>query len=299
MPVHEGTGEYSTSQLGRNDLFNLSGMVSVVTGGGTGIGLMIAQGLSANGAKVYIVGRRQEVLEKAVKEHEGVGQMIALVGDTTDKESIQSLVKDLSEKESYIDLLVNNAGVAGDMLDENMDTKNFGSVYDALWNQTFETTSQILTTNVLGYYYTAVGFLPLLHKSTSANTGYSAQILNVTSNASFGKMPMNNCIYSASKAASTHLSKMLATLLADSKIRSNVLAPGLYPSEMTAGDSNENNQSNLGKDQFGMEIPAGRAGTTPEMAATAVFMASKANTYMNGSVVMTDGGVLLKMPSVF
>ena len=110
---------------------------------------------------------------------------------------------------------------------------------------------------------------------------------------------MNNAIYSSSKAASTHLGKMFAALLADSKIRVNVLAPGLYPSEMTAGESDNVNQSNLGKDQFGMEIPAGRAGTTPEMAATAVYMASKANTYMNGSVVMTDGGVLLKMPSVF
>lgn len=88
---------------------------------------------------------------------------------------------------------------------------------------------------------------------------------------------MNNMIYAASKAASTHLSKMLATVLADLKIRSNVLAPGLYPSEMTAGDSDEKGQSNLGKDQFGMELPAGRAGSAEEMAATAVYMASKAS----------------------
>lgn len=147
---------------------------------------MIAQGLSANGAKVYIVGRRSDVLETAAKEHEGTGEIIPLVGDTTDKDSITKLVEAIGEKESYIDLLVNNAGVAGEML-KDMDTNKFDSVYDNLWNQSFESTQQVLETNVLGYYFTAVGFLPLLRKSTEQQKGWSAQIINVTSNAGFAK----------------------------------------------------------------------------------------------------------------
>lgn len=112
--------------------------------------------------------------------------MVPLVGDTTSKSSISELVSQLSQSEGHIDLLVNNAGVAGDMLSD-MDTKDFNSVYNALWDQDFDKSQEILDTNVLGYYFTAVGFLPLLHKSTLAKTGYSAQIIFVTSNASFGK----------------------------------------------------------------------------------------------------------------
>lgn len=74
--------------------------------GGTGIGLMIAQALSQNGAKVYITGRRKDKLDQAVQAHgQGIkGELIALQGDVTDNESIKSLVKQIAEKESYIDV---------------------------------------------------------------------------------------------------------------------------------------------------------------------------------------------------
>lgn len=98
------------------DLFDLSFMTAVVTGGGTGIGLMITQALTANGAKVYITGRRAEVLEKTIKAHsKGPGSLHALPGDVSTKEGCLKLAKELESKEPKgIQLLVNNAGIARD-----------------------------------------------------------------------------------------------------------------------------------------------------------------------------------------
>jgi NADP-dependent 3-hydroxy acid dehydrogenase YdfG len=97
-------------------LFDVSHITAVVTGGGTGIGLMITQALITNGAKVYITGRRQEVLENTVKTYNtGPGSLHALPGDISTKEGAIQLAKDLSAKESNgIHLLVNNAGIARD-----------------------------------------------------------------------------------------------------------------------------------------------------------------------------------------
>lgn len=106
----------SQSHYKASDLFDLSFMTAVVTGGGTGIGLMITQALVTNGAKVYITGRRQEVLEKTVEAHnKGPGSLHALPGDVSTKDGCLELVKSLQSKEPKgIQLLVNNAGIARD-----------------------------------------------------------------------------------------------------------------------------------------------------------------------------------------
>ena len=107
----------STKHMDVNHLFNMRGHICVVTGGGTGIGLMASQALSANGAKVYITGRRTEVLQNAAETHtpDGSGGQIIPLGpcDVTKKDDLQRLVKDLQCKEKYINLLICNAGVAG------------------------------------------------------------------------------------------------------------------------------------------------------------------------------------------
>lgn len=97
-------------------LFDVSHVTAVVTGGATGIGLMITQALVANGAKVYITGRRNEVLESTVKQYnQGPGSLHALPGDVSDKQDVLRLAKEIGEKEpDGIQLLVNNAGIARD-----------------------------------------------------------------------------------------------------------------------------------------------------------------------------------------
>lgn len=155
----------------------------------------------------------------------------------------------------------------------------------------------IFQTNVLGYFYVAAAFIPLLSRSPN-----SPQVINVTSNAAFGRQAMAGILYSLSKAASTHLTKMLATHLSPiSTIRCNAIAPGLFPSELTAGGSDDRNKSKLDGGLEGVPIPKtmGRAGTDAEMACSVLYLASKRQTYTNGSIVFIDGGVLTYNPFLF
>lgn len=106
----------NTTELQASKLFDLSFLTAVVTGGGTGIGLMISQALVANGAKVYITGRRKEVLEQTIQSHgAGAGSLHALPGDINSKEGCVQLARDIAAKEPKgFQLLVNNAGIARD-----------------------------------------------------------------------------------------------------------------------------------------------------------------------------------------
>lgn len=110
------SGKAHPEELKASNLFDVSHVTAVVTGGGTGIGLMISQALVNNGAKVYITGRRKEVLESTVKQHNtGPGSLHALPGDVSVKQDVLRLVKELEQKEpNGIQLLVNNAGIARD-----------------------------------------------------------------------------------------------------------------------------------------------------------------------------------------
>lgn len=111
-----GPDKASHDDLKATGLFDVSHVTAVVTGGGTGIGLMISQALVANGAKVYITGRRKEVLEKTVELYnQGPGSLHALPGDVSDKQDVLRLAKEIEQKEpNGIQLLVNNAGIARD-----------------------------------------------------------------------------------------------------------------------------------------------------------------------------------------
>lgn len=95
-----------------NRLFNVQGKVALISGGGSGIGLMAAQTLAANGAKVYITGRRSEKLDRAVELYSGApGQIVPIVADVTSKDSIKSLLQQFSAKEKALHILINNAGI--------------------------------------------------------------------------------------------------------------------------------------------------------------------------------------------
>ena len=101
----------SQDDLSAASLFNIKGWVAVVTGGGSGLGLVTAKALAANGVKVYVTGRRADKLKEAESQHPSGGSIIALQMDVTDKESIQAGVDAIAKKEKYVNFLVNNAGV--------------------------------------------------------------------------------------------------------------------------------------------------------------------------------------------
>ncbi|KAH9831396.1 NAD-P-binding protein [Rhodofomes roseus] len=291
-----------TSLSDLSTLFSVQGQVAVVTGGATGIGLMISTALENNGAIVYIVGRRKEPLEKAAKERSKYGNIIPIQGDISSKESLKSVAEAIKQKHGYINLLVNNAGVLlaqQPKLPTPADTGNdITKLQEALWNtetpETFRTTFDV---NVAGVWFTTVAFLELLHEGNKRalapdGSGVSSQVITISSLASLRRdSGIFSLSYTVSKAAVQHLGKMMAHYLKDWKIRSNIINPGLYPSEMADGFINE--------DAIKATIPIGRAGSPDDMAGLVIFLASKAGSYIDGGVHLTDGGRLLSMPSVF
>ncbi|EWG38308.1 hypothetical protein FVEG_01565 [Fusarium verticillioides 7600] len=284
-------------------LFDVSHITAVVTGGATGIGLMITQALQSNGAKVYITGRRKEVLEQTQKTYgTGPGSIHVLPGDVSEKDEAVRLAEEVSKKEPKgVHLLVNNAGIAEDDNTKfssagEPDTSDAKALSQHFLKTEPEQWADTLKTNVTGPYYMSMAFLPLLAKGHETTPGYSSQIVNVSSISGAMKgSSMGQPAYATSKAALTHLSRMIATLTKDIKVRVNVIAPGLFPSEMTTGESDEGNKSNIDKK---MTNPAGRPGHDTDMAATILFLAGKGGLFYNGQIVYPDGGSTLINPAI-
>ncbi|OCH90439.1 NAD-P-binding protein [Obba rivulosa] len=277
-------------------LFSVEGLVAVVTGGGTGIGLMIASALENNGAVVYIVGRQLDVLEAAVRERSKHGNLIPLQGDVTDRASLLKLAQTVKERRGYINLLVNNAGVAAGLLQpplpppQETDIKTY---QEKLWNSaTPEQFGQSFDVNVTGVYNCTVCFLELLHAGNRRENsrGVTSQVLTVTSGGAFRTDDKVFSIpYTLSKAAATHLGKMFAYFLKDWQIRSNIIAPGIFPSLMTEG---------LVTEQYiQSSVPLRREGDIDDIGGLVLFLASKAGSYVNGTVHLIDGGRLLLFPA--
>jgi NAD(P)-dependent dehydrogenase (short-subunit alcohol dehydrogenase family) len=148
--------------------------------------------------------------------------------------------------------------------------------------------AETLQTNLTGPYYMSMAFLPLLAKGREVTPGYTSQIVNVSSISGAMKgSSMGQPIYASSKAALTHLSRMLATLCKDVKVRVNVIAPGLFPSEMTTGESDEGNKSSITRK---VANAAGRPGNDTDMAATILFLVGNGGLFYNGQIVYPDGG---------
>ena len=224
------TSHFSNDDLHRSNLFDVSAVTAVISGGGTGLGLMMAQVLQSHGAKVYIIGRREEALETVVKEYStGPGQIIPLQGDISQKDECIRLASELSEREPKgITALINNAGIARDsntgftkngqpdMSDAEAISKHMLRSEPEHWAATFET-------NVTAQYFMSAAFIPLLAKG-SKNSPYTmfSSIVNVSSISGLMKGTSNGQFsYAASKAAVIHLTRGLATTLKDAGIRVN------------------------------------------------------------------------------
>lgn len=281
------------------NLFNVKDKVALVTGGGSGIGLMAVQALAVNGAKVYIVGRTEEKLERVAETHgKGIsGQIIPLVGDITSKKDIQRLVDEISSREKYLCILINNAGISTSTQQAgNPSAEEFKkNLFD---NETaqFEDWAETYKTNTAQLYFMTTAFLPLLQKATDEIPSYSGTVINITSISGIVLKAQNHFAYNASKGAANHVTRMLASEISNAgvKVRINAIAPGVFPSEMTAGDSDENQKSALPKDKKA-DLPSQRPGNDRDMANAILFAAT--NQYLNGQVVPVDGGYLLKYGS--
>lgn len=277
-----------------------------MTGGGTGIGLIIAQGLAASGAKVYITGRRLDVLQKVADTWNGQkagAAIIPLKMDVTDKDSITAGRKFIEEKEGKIHVLVNNAGQVGPTspflgnpsAPELKDAETLGQ---ALFNnETFGQWSDLYMINTFSVFFVTTAFLGLLDKGSKESEGYSSVVINITSISGVIKLAQEHFAYNSAKAAAAHLTKMLATEFALKKVnvRVNAIAPGVYASEMTYDEIKPEAVDKVGKGV--LPVPAARAGTGQEMAGTVVYLASPAGGYMNGQEIVIDGGYVAVNPA--
>ncbi|KAI1332793.1 NAD(P)-binding protein [Xylariaceae sp. FL0255] len=280
----------SSVSLDAKSLFEVNGLVAVITGGGSGLGLMMAQALEANGAIVYIIGRRKESLEKAAATAKH-GNIRHIVGDVTSKPSLEAAASNISsETGGIVNLVIANSGISGPGmtgLPPNPDLATY-TAHLASWKT--EDINATLTTNVTGVFNTVVAFLHLLDAGNKKG-GFKqrSQVIAISSIGAFNRRPLAGYAYSSSKAAVVHLMKSFATTLVPYNIRSNVICPGLYPSELTTNIMSA--IKSFTKDQY----PEERPGDVEDMAGAILFLASKAGSYMNGNVLVTDGGRLAVM----
>ncbi|OCF56739.1 hypothetical protein L486_05593 [Kwoniella mangroviensis CBS 10435] len=295
------------SHLKAQNLFSCKGLTAVVTGGGTGIGLMQTLALVENGAKVFITSRNAEKLQDVAKKYGGdgnsKGEIVAVQGDISNKEGIEKLVKEIeSQAKDGINVLFNNAGIAGEGSREgyeDVNTEDAKAYSSQLLKSEFKEWDDILHTNVAGQYFTAAAFIPLLNAGAKSTKGYASQIINVSSISGLMKGASGGQFaYAASKAALVQMSKVMAREFLPLKIRVNQIAPGIFPSEMTAGDSDkQTHKSDLSDTSKGKGLPSGRPGNENDMAAATLYLASYAGVFVNGQFIAPDGGATVATPS--
>lgn len=211
--------------------------------------------------------------------------------DVTKKDDLQKLYEELASKEKYINLLICSAGISGEKAIP--DESHAHSLKEKLWNnETFEGWSQTYNTDVTAVYFTTVALLPLLQAGTETNGHLSASVIVISSMSGIMRDSQGHFSYNAAKGGTVHLSKLMSAEFQKTGIRVNSIAPGYFPSEMTAKESNDQMKSHLPDEKIQEKghVPMGRAGCDEEMAQAVLFLTK--NAYVNGEVLAVDGGVL-------
>lgn len=275
--------------------------MALVTGGGSGIGLMATQALAVNGAHVYITGRTGEKLSRVSELYSNniPGKITPLAGDITSKDSIQKLVQEILSREKGLHILINNAGISTPT--QNTELQGPENLGRELFNSdsgSFEDWESSYRANVCQMFFTTTAFLPLLQAGTDTEHGWSSIVMNISSISGIVKTSQHHFPYNTSKAAAVHLSKMLAHEIASSdiRIRVNSIAPGVFPSEMTAGESDEKQKSAIPREKYESKVPAKRPGKDEDIASAVLFAAT--NQYLNGQIIAVDGGYILAAGTV-
>ncbi|QIX01545.1 hypothetical protein AMS68_007062 [Peltaster fructicola] len=284
-------------------LFSVEGMVVVITGGATGIGLMMTKAFAFNGAaKVYIVGRRKEKLDEAAKLSPNI---VPVVGDVTSKQSLIDLAAQVKKEVGYVNMLICNSGTMPPGISVKPNEVPLEEYAKAALELSFEDYTLAFATNSTSIVFTTFAFLELLAAGNKKGNcaGRKSQILVTSSIAGYLRNPGSNLAYSASKAAATHQVKHLAGTLASYDIRVNALAPGLFPSDLAAGLINAAAAKGKDPTQEGSlprtTVPAQRTGAEDDMIGTVLYLASPAAAYVNGNITVIDGGRLAQIPSTY
>ncbi len=249
------------------ELFDLSGRVAIVTGGGSGIGRQMAQALAELGADLVLCARRPERCEQAAEEIAQLGvRALGLRCDVGDKAEVDALVSRTLDELGRLDIVVNNAGASwgAPAVDHPLEA----------WNK-------VMAVNLTGVFLVsqAAGRVMI-------DRG-GGKIVNIASTAAFGALPpelMDAVAYSASKGGVLSLTRDLAVKWARHGVFVNALAPGWFPSEMS--------QALLEQRAAGLlaGIPLGRFGGPDDLKGAVAFLASAASDFVTGQVLVVDGG---------
>lgn len=256
--------------LETSSLFSLKGRAALVTGGSRGLGRMIAEGFLAQGACVYISARKADQCRQAAEEMGA--NCFALPADVSTVEGVQALAASMRDAAPSLDILVNNAGAAWGA--------EFGEFPEKGWDKVFDV-------NVKAPFFLTQALWPLLKAGASA--AKPAKVINIGSVDGLRVSPWETYSYQTSKAAIHYLTRRMAARLIRDGIVVSAIAPGAFPSEMNRAARDQ------GEDYAG-SIPAGRVGQPEDIAAAAIYLASRAGDYVVGEVLTVDGGVVHACP---
>ena len=249
-------------------LFSLEGRTALITGGSRGIGRMIAEGYVAHGARVYITARKQAACDATAAELAKAGHCVSLPGDIATPEGLADVVARLRAHEPTLDILVNNAGAA------------WGAPFDEFPESGWD---KVMDLNLKALFFLTQALAPDLRAAAAAGD-HLAKVINIASIDGISVNPQETYSYHASKAGLIHLTKRMALRLIGDGIVVNGIAPGAFASDM-------NRAARDHADEISASIPAGRIGDADDMAAAAIYLASRAGDYVVGTMITLDGGV--------
>lgn len=261
-------------ELAPSSLFSVRGKVCLVTGGGSGIGAMVAAGLCAGGAHVVVCGRKDASALAAAISRAGPGTCAAVVADVTQEPSRAALLAHIRAAHGKLHVLVNNSGT------------NWS---EPLATYPIKAWRKVMDLNVDAVFQLSRDAAPLLR--AAATPSDPARIVNVASIEGVSTPPHETYAYSVSKAAVLQLSRLLAHALADAAqpITVNAVLPGPFPSKMMRHTIRA-----VGEDALAGSTELGRIGRPHDMAGAVVYLASPAAAWVTGAQIVVDGGCIVR-----
>lgn len=251
-------------------LFSVEGKVALVTGGTSGIGRMIVEGLLRAGAIVHTCGRGEDALQETREALGLLGDLHAFVGDVGSTEGCVAIRDAIAARHDRLDILVNNVGATGRAPLEDYQRADFNRVTDINLAAPFDLTRVLL---------------PLLR--ANASQADPARVIHISSIGAFKLMQgVNNFAYSASKAGVMMLTRHTAAELRQYEINVNTIAPGLFESKLAAYMFDPDHPQYHTRPS----IPIDRPGTAEDIAGAVIYLCSRAGSFVTGAMIPVSGG---------
>lgn len=255
-----------------NNLFDISGKIVLITGGASGMGRMLAEGMLGAGAKVYITSRKADECQLAAEEMSSIGTCVGIPAGLDNPEALAELAARLAEYENSLDVLINNAG------------RTWGAPLESFPGKAW---APVMAVNVQAPFTLVQELLPLLKRAGARAADDPARVINIGSIGGKVVEPLNAYSYAASKAAIHHLSRVMAADLAPDNITVNAVLPGYFPTKMTAHIRSDEEQS----EEFVARVPLARFGSPEDIVGMCIFLSSRAGAYVTGAEMVVDGGM--------